>query len=601
MKKILFSILLFTVGFTACQNNAAVQKEVQLYLDKYTKEYLKLYTISSEASWMSLTSIKKDDTTYTSATNIANEAMAQFTGSEENIMLVKKYLALKDKLTPIQVKQLEVILLNAGNNPATVKALVTERIKAETAQSEILYGYQYKIGNKKVSTNDIDEILRTETNEAKRLMAWEASKEVGKELKKGLANLRDKRNKTVQALDYMDFYSYQVSEYGMTANEMNDLMKKLNNELRPLYRELHTYARYELAKKYNAKEVPDYIPAHWLPNRCGQDWSSMVIVKGLDLDEVLKSKTKEWILKEGENFYTSLGFNSLPKSFWEKSNLYPYPSDSNVKKNNHASAWHMDLQNDVRSLMSVEPNSEWFETANHELGHIYYYMTYSTNEVPPLLRGGANRAYHEAMGTLMGLAAMRKPYLIGRGLIPANTTTDSIQLLLKEAMNSVIFIPFSAGTMSAFEKQIYSDNLDSSKWNATWWNLVKKYQGIEPPTNRGEKYCDAATKTHINDDAAQYYDYALSYILLFQLNKHIAQKILHQSITSNNYYGNKEVGNFLREIMKTGAAKDWRIVLKETTGEDFNATAMLEYFNPLTKWLQEQNKGRKYTLPETIE
>jgi len=372
-------------------------------------------------------------------------------------------------------------------------------------------------------------------------------------------------------------------------------------ELYPLYRELHTWMRYELAKKYGVTEVPDYLPAHWLPNRWGQDWSSMVTVKGINLDSVLHNKKPEWIVKDAEDMYVSLGFNKLPETFWEKSSLYPYPADSAVKKNNHASAWHIDLDKDVRSLMSVEPNAEWFETAHHELGHIYYYMTYTNSDVPPLLRQGANRAYHEAIGTMMGLAAMQKPFLVGRGLIPANVQTDSIQSLLKEALNSVVFIFFSSGTMSNFEKAMYVDSLPANQFNQKWWELSKKYQGIVPPSARGEEYCDAATKTHINDDPAQYYDYALSYVILYQLHNYIAKNILHQDPRATNYYGHKEIGDFLRKIMYPGASKDWKQVLKESTGDELNAKAMLDYFQPLVSWLKEQNKGRKYTLPETMQ
>jgi peptidyl-dipeptidase A len=381
---------------------------------------------------------------------------------------------------------------------------------------------------------------------------------------------------------------------------MMKLMDGLIRDLWPLYRELHTWMRYEMAKKYGQSTVPDMLPAHWLPNRWGQDWSSAVDVKGINLDSVLKPKGAEWIVRNAEALYVSLGFPSLPATFWANSSLYPYPADSNVKKNNHASAWHMDLNHDVRSLMSVEPNAEWWETANHELGHIYYYLSYTNDSVPPLLRQGANRAYHEAVGTMMGLAAMQKPYLIGRGLIDSNVQTDSVRSLLKEALNSVVFIFFSSGTMSNFEKQLYADKLPANQWNATWWNLARKYQGIEPPTPRGEEWCDAATKTHINDDPAQYYDYALSYAILYQLHNHIARNILHQNPRATNYYGHKEIGDFLRGILKYGSSKDWRQVLKESTGDELNAKAMLDYFSPLTDWLKQQNQGRKYTLPETL-
>lgn len=594
---IALSFAMIAIVLQSCSgDHSKIQSEAQAFIDSYTNEYVKLYAASSEAQWKSNIEIIEGDTTNAKATEKANEAYAAFTGSVENIENAKKYLEHKKHLTELQVKQLEFILFAAGNNPQTIKDVVKERIKAETAQTEKLFGFDFKIDGKSVTTNEIDEILKNSMDLNARRKAWESSKEVGKGLKPGLVNLRKLRNETVQALGYKDYFAYQVSEYGMSTDEMIEMMRKLNEELRPLFRELHTYARYELAKKYGVKEVPDYIPADWLSNRWAQDWSSMVTVNGLDIEAILKTKSPEWIVKEGENFYKSLGFPELPSSFWEKSSLYPLPAGSKIKKNNHASAWHMDLDQDVRSLMSVEPNAEWFETSNHELGHIYYYMTYTNKDVPVLLRGGANRAYHEAMGSLMGLAAMQKPFLVERGLVDKNAKVDEIQNLLKEALNYAVFIPFSAGVMSEFEKSLYSDNLSDAEFNKRWWELVKEYQGVVPPSARGEEYCDAATKTHINDDAAQYYDYALSYVILFQLHDHIAKNILKQDPRATNYWGNKEVGEFLKSIMYPGASKDWRKVLKEKTGEDLNAKAMIAYFEPLMNYLKEVNKGRKYTM-----
>jgi peptidyl-dipeptidase A len=238
---------------------------------------------------------------------------------------------------------------------------------------------------------------------------------------------------------------------------------------------------------------------------------------------------------------------------------------------------------------------------HHELGHIYYYLAYSNPEVPIVLRSGANRAYHEGFGSMIGMAAMQKPFLAGLNLIPANAKTDETQTLLKEALNYIVFIPWSAGVMTNFEHELYTNNLATDKYNTTWWDLVKKYQGIVPPKARGEEYCDAASKTHINNDAAQYYDYALSYLFIFQVHEHIAKEILHQDPHATNYYGSKEVGTFLKNIMSPGASKDWREVFKANTGEDLSAKAMLNYFMPLMDYLKKENAGRKYTLPETID
>jgi peptidyl-dipeptidase A len=600
------SIVLLCFLF-ACKTQEGSQKmtEEQLaaqgFLDSFNRDLIKVYYDYSEASWASNTKIVEGDSTNAVKERIAGDAYSAYTGSSNVIERSKTLLNNRNNLTDLQVKQLEKILYNAANNAQTVKDAVSARIKAETDQTAKLYGFNYTVDGKKVTTNDIDRMLKEETDVNKRLKVWNASKEVGKNLKPGLVKLRDLRNEVVKSLGYNDYFSYQVSDYGMTADEMMKLCNKINRELYPLYRELHTYARYELAKKYHVAEVPDYLPAHWLPNRWGQDWGTLVEVKGINLDSVLKTKSAEWIVKEGENFYKSLGFSALPATFWQKSSLYPLPANANYKKNNHASAWHMDLQNDLRSLMSVEPNSEWFETVHHELGHIYYYISYTNDKVPPVLREGANRAFHEAVGSMIGMAAMQKPFLQAKGLLSADAVSDDTQKLLQEALNYVVFIPFSTGTMTGFEHDLYKNNLSPNEFNKRWWELAKKYQGMVPPTVRGEEYTDAATKTHINDDAAQYYDYALSYVILFQLHDHIAKNILKQDPHATNYYGNKDVGDFLRGILSTGATGDWRKTLKDAVGSDLSAKAMVDYFMPVMDYLKKVNAGRKYTLPETMQ
>ncbi len=595
MRKILLSGCALALLW-ACETKKDDKQEADAFLQAYSAEFQKLYTASSEAEWASNTKIVEGDSSNAVATRRANEAFAAFTGSKENIAQIQTLLEHQDQLTAVQVKQLNAALRAAANNPQTVADVVKKRIKADTEQSEKLYGFDYKLDGKSVTTNQLDEILRTETDPAQRLQAWEASKEVGTVLKAGLVNLRQLRNETVQALGYDDYFTYQAADYGMKREDMMALMRKINQELKPLYRELHTYARYELAKKYGEKQVPDMLPAHWLPNRWGQDWSSMVEVKGSNLDAALKPKGAEWQVKQAERFYQSLGFPTLPASFYTKSSLYPVPAGAAYKKNNHASAWHMNLEKDVRSLMSVEPNAEWYETTHHELGHIYYYLTYTNPDVPLLLRGGANRAYHEAMGSLMGLAAMQQPFLANLQLVDATAKTDQVQSLLKEALNYVVFIPFASGVMSEFEHDLYAKNLAPENFNKRWWELAQQYQGIVPPNERDEQHADATTKTHINDDPAQYYDYALSYVILFQLHDHIAREILKQDPHATNYYGNKEVGKFLASIMYPGASADWRTVLKEKTGEDLSARAMIAYFQPLMDYLKAQNQGRKYTL-----
>jgi peptidyl-dipeptidase A len=598
----LIGLCLFVVScqVTEKNKNAKLQENADKYLSSYNEEYQKLSTAANETSWTLNTKIIEGDSITQKQYEEATRKLTDFQGRVSVIDTAKKYVALKDKLTPLQAKQFEYILFSAGASPATAADAVRALIKESAEQTKVLYGYDFKIDGKSVSKNDISNILTSTAKLPEKLKAWTSSKEIGKELKPGLQKLRDLRNETVKGLGYPDFFTYQISEYNMTRPEMLAMTESFVKEIWPLYRELHTWARYEIAKNNN-QTVPDYLPAHWLPNQWGQDWTALVNVEGVSIDDTLKTKTPEWIIQKGEAFYQSLGFPPLPQSFYEKSSLYPLPPNTPYKKNNHASAWHIDLKNDVRSLMSVETNTEWWGTTLHELGHIYYYISYSTPEIPIVLRTGANRAYHEAIGSQIGLASLQKPLLQSLNLIPSNINSNDTLKLLNDALKHVVVLPWAAGVMTQFENKLYAENLPPDQYNKAWWELVKKYQGIVPPSERNETYCDACTKTHIIDDAAQYYDYAMAEILLFQFHDHIAKNILKQDVHATNYWGNKEVGDFLKKIMQTGATVDWREHLKQNLGTEVSAKPILDYFSPLLGWLTKQNKGRKYTLPEAFQ
>jgi peptidyl-dipeptidase A len=585
------------VSLAASACDRGLQREVDGYLTEYAETYRQLVTESQHAEWASNTRIVEGDSTNAARTKQANEALAAFVGGVDNIERIRGYLTQASRLRPIQRRQLEVMLYNAANSPQTVPDLVRQRIAAETEQVETLYGFTFRLNGEPATPNELDRVLRESDDLAERRAAWEASKAVGPAVKPGLVRLRGLRNGVVQALGYPDFFAYQVSEYGITSDEMLALMDTLVVQLRPLYRELHTWARYELAGRYG-RPVPDLIPAHWLPNRWAQNWGALVQVEGLDVDAALQEKSAEWIVREGERFYVSLGFDSLPAGFWEHSSLYPLPDDASYKKNTHASAWHIDLDHDVRSLMSVEPDAYWFETTLHELGHIYYFLEYSNPDVPVVLRSGANRAYHEGIGSMIGLASAQRRFVANRGLVAADAEVDSIRVLLAEALNYAVFIPFSAGTMTRFEHALYAENLPPDQFNARWWDIVGKYQGVAPPAPRDERFADGLSKTHISDDPGQYYDYALSYALLFQLHDHIARRILQQDPHDTDYWGSRAAGEFLRDIMAPGASRPWRAVLKETTGRELDAQALVEYFRPLHDWLVAQNAGRQHTLPD---
>lgn len=570
------------------EKKSDVQERADRFLELVNASYQQLYRVLSEAQWAAATDVSA---AHDAASETAGKASAAFNGNPAIIREAQALLKEKKNLKEITWRELERVLLNAAEGPMTNPDLVAARIEAETQQASTLNGFVFKLNGKPITVNEIDNQLSTNRNLAERKAVWEASKESGLALKPGLVKLQKLRNGVAKELGYHDYFALQVAGYGMTTEEMVALQDNFMREMRPLYLQLHTWVKYELAKKYN-QPVPKRIPAHWLNNRWSQEWPG--IVEAADLDPYFKNKSAEWVVKSAEQFYTGLGFAKLPKTFWERSDLYPVKPGDPRKKNTHASCWHVDLNTDIRSLMSVEPNDWWFHTAHHELGHAYYFMSYTRPEVPPLLRLGANPAFHEGMGELISLAAGQVPYLQSLGILPNDFKVDETAFLLNDALgNSVPFIYWASGTMTHWEADVYAQNLSPDQWNSRWWKYVRDFQGVEPPTERGEEFCDAATKTHINDTPAYYYSYAIATVLKFQWHDYIARKILHQPPQRCNYANNKAVGDFLRDIMKKGGTEDWRKVLREATGEDLSTRAMVEYFKPLIAWLQEQNKGRQ--------
>jgi len=583
-----FFLLLAFAASAPAETKSPIQERADRFLALANAGYQALYRVNSEAQWTAVTDVTPE---HDAAAEAAGKAYAAFNGNPAIINEARELLTHPKELNELTVRQLKQLLLNAAEGPMTNPDLVARRVAAETKQASILNSFKFTLKGQPITANQIDDKLEKSVDLNERKAVWEASKESGPALNPNLVVLRDLRNGVAKEMKYPDYFALEVAAYGMTTDEMLTMLDNWMATLRPLYLQLHTWAKYKLAEKFH-QPVPKKIAAHWINNRWSQEWPGLV--EAANIDKYFEGRKPEWIIKTAEQFYTGLGFPSLPQSFWEKSDLYPVPPDSKRKKNTHASCSHIDLENDIRSLQSIEPNARWFFTAHHELGHGHYFMAYSRPEVPYLLRLGAAPGFHEGVGELISLASSQVPYLQSRGVLPLEFDADKTAFLLDDALaRSIPFIYFSCGVMPHWEADIYAHNLPADQWNARWWKYVSDFQGIEPPSPRGEEFCDAATKTHINDNPAYYYNYAFATVFKFQLHDYIARKILHQPPQSCNYADNKEVGAWLNNILKKGGTEDWRKVLKEATGEDISTRAMMDYFKPLMSWLEEQNKGRQ--------
>src|SRR5437762_376246 len=467
---LLLSLMIPFVAFAAPK--PPIQERVDRFLALVNSGYQALFRVNSEAQWLAVTDVTRE---HDAAVEATGKAYAAFNGNAAIINEARELLTHQKELSEITVRQLKQLLLNAAEGPMTNPELVAKRVAAETKQASLMNGFEYKFNRQKITANEIDNKLEKSADLAERKAVWEASKEIGPALRQNLVTLRDLRNGVAKEMQYPDYFSLQVAAYGMTTDDMLKMLDDWMATLRPLYLQLHTWTKYKLAEKFH-EPVPKKIPAHWVNNRWAQEWPGLV--EAANIDKYFEGRKPEWIIKTAEQFYTGLGFSPLPQSFWEKSDLYPVPPDSKRKKNTHASCWHIDLENDIRSLQSIEPNSRWFFTAHHELGHGYYFKAYSRPEVPYLLRLGAAPGFHEGVGELISLASSQAPYLQSRGVLPHEFNADNTAFLLDDALaRSIPFIYFSCGTMPHWEADIYARNLPPDQWNARWWKYVSDFQG----------------------------------------------------------------------------------------------------------------------------
>src|SRR5216110_1078496 len=426
-----------------------IQERADRFLKLANAGYQALFRVNSEAQWLAVTDVTPEHDASAEATA---KAYAAFNGNPAIISETRDLLTHQKELNELTVRQLKQLLLNAAEGPMTNPDLVAKRVAAETKQASLMNGFEFKLNGQKITPNQIDDKLEKSTDLAERKAVWEASKEIGPVLKPNLVTLRDLRNGVAKEMQYPDYFSLEVAAYGMTTDEMLKMLDDWMATLRPLYLQLHTWAKYKLAEKYH-QPVPKKIPAHWINNRWAQQWEGLV--DAANIDKFFEGRQPEWIIKTAEQFYTGLGFSPLPEGFWQKSDFYPLPPDSKRKKNTHASCWHIDLEKDIRSLQSIEPNSRWFFTAHHELGHGYYFKAYSRPEVPYLLRLDAAPGFHEGIGELISLASSQVPYLQSRGVLPHEFNADKTAFLLDDALaRSVPFIYFSCGTMPHWEADI---------------------------------------------------------------------------------------------------------------------------------------------------
>ncbi len=458
------------------------------------------------------------------------------------------------------------------------------------------------LNGKPINGSDIEAAMGEERDPARLKEMWVSwNDNVGAPMRPDYAKLVGIANEGAKGLGYADVGAMWRSGYDMDPDAFAAMTDKIWNDLKPLYVALHTYVRHKLNQKYGDAVQADKGPirADLLGNMWAQEWGNIYDIVappgsgsvGYDVGELLKAKgyDSHKMVKAGEGFYSSLGFKELPASFWERSQFVK-PADREVVC--HASAWDIDNVDDLRIKMCIKVNADDFVTIHHELGHNYYQRAY--NKQSALYLDGANDGFHEAIGDFIALS-ITPDYLVQIGLLDKSQVPSADKdtgLLLRQAMDKVAFLPFGL-LVDKWRWGVFSGQIPTNGYQAGWDRLRLQYQGIVPPVARDESKFDPGAKFHI-PATTPYTRYFLARVLQFQFYKAACDQAgwkgpLHRC----SFYGNKEVGAKLDKMLRMGAAKPWPDALQEFTGtREISGKAMAEYFAPLKKWLDQQNKGQ---------
>ena len=576
-------------------NGKPTVAEAQQFIGDAEKRLLDLNLKYSYADWEKSTNIT-DETEQKSA-DANKELIAATTELAEQATKFEGLDLPADTQRKIKLLKLS-LTLPAPKNPAEREELTKIAASMEGDYGKGKYCPDGDKG-KCLDLTALEEIMGTSRDPEKLKQTWIGWHQVSPPYRKDYQRFVELSNKGAKEMGFKDTGAMWRAKYDMDPDAFAAEMERLWLQVKPLYDSLYTYTRRKLSEKYGKDIVaPDKpIPAHLLGNMWAQTWSNVYPLlapaggdRGYDLTQILKARNTDakQMVRYGESFFTSLGFESLPPTFWERSMLVKPPDREVVC---HASAWHIDFDKDVRLKMCVQINEEDFTVVHHELGHNYYQLAYAPQ--PFLFRDSANDAFHEAIGDTIALS-VTPPYLKQIGLIDkVPDSSADLGFLLNRALDKVAFLPFGY-LVDQWRWKVFSGEIGPNDYNKAWWDLREKYQGVAPPVPRSEQDFDAGAKYHVPANTP-YARYFLAAILQFQFHRALCREAgFNGPLYQCSIYGNKKAGEKLKSMLSMGLSRPWPEALKALTGEDkMDATAIIDYFAPLKTWLDEQNaKGQ---------
>jgi len=531
----------------------------------YLDELAKAENTSALAYWTAANSGKAEDF---DAAAKADLALKMLHSDAKRYQEIVKLLEAKDRLAPASVRSLELALLAFKGNQlpeATLKAMADAQADIEktfnTFRAE-LPGAPAKKGAaaevKKLTNNDLLDILAKEKDSKKRQAAWEASKAVGAQVAEKIVALAKIRNQAAKSLGFEDFWDMQVRLQEHDPKQVLAIFDELEKLTDQPFADMKKKLDGEVAKRFKVK--PDQVMPWHYTNPFFQDAPPM---EKVDLDDFFKAKKPEEIATIAQKFYSDIGLDAAPIA--ARSDFY-----ERAGKNQHAFCITMDRKDDVRMLLNVKPTGQWMETMLHEMGHALYYtgidqtLTYN-------LRESAHIFTTEGVAMLFGALAKNPLWLKEYAGVDAKKLAKVEKDILEQRRREqLIFVRWGL-VMLRFEKALYAN--PDQDLNKLWWDTAERYQGLKRPANRNAP--DWASKPHFTIAPVYYHNYVLGELFAAQMRAELAKMANHTGPTSTlAFNGRKDFGDYMKaKIFKPGMSEKWPDFVKAATGAPLSPAA----------------------------
>ncbi len=589
--------LQFTIGAFNIVRADTTDETADQFVARINRELdLQLRTLNS-AGWAQQTYINSD-TEFLNAQ--ANDRYLEWLDGA--VKQAQKYQS--QKLSATARRSIDLLKLNSSAPAPSDPAKRTEMTQI-MARMDSMYGEGKYCPNGPSSCKNLDElskVIATSRDYDELTAAWVGWHRISRDMRPKYQRFVELTNEGARQMGYVDLGAMWRSGYDMPADEFAVETDRLWSQVKPLYDQLHCYARARLQTKYGKDKVPDRkpIPAQLLGNMWAQQWNKIygdilkpypnASIESADRELQAQQWDAQRMTRSAESFYTSIGFPKLPDSFWSQSML-TRPRDREVVC--HASAWDMNPgSGDVRIKMCMQPTEEELFTVYHELGHVYYYMWY--RNLPALFRSGAHDGFHEAIGDTVNLS-VTPAYLNSIGLVSAVKPSKEavVNQQMKMAVEKIAFLPFGK-MIDQWRWKVFSGDIKPEDYNKAWWALRKQYQGLAAPITRTEQDFDPGAKYHVPANTP-YTRYFLSFVMQFQFHKALCEAAGNKGpLHECSVFANAEAGRRFAELLQRGQSESWQDTMQKLTGtRQMDASAIIEYFAPLMTWLKKENRKQQ--------